>query len=318
MLEHPRDSLLQPPPLRVSAGTVPPWDLQDLVKRDCPGCLSPECDSLCLRPDGLQVVRCRTCGLAFVKAAPSEAQLTAFYQNYAFYKGYSPDQRVRTQRFGWLDLTFRCSQSLYIEALENTGGIAGKTVLDMGCSTGDFMQLVRFKQGLPQGVEIDESARAAAESIGFQVSSSAPEHGSFEIVTAFQVIEHLRDPRHYIATMARLVRPEGRVVIAVPNATEVRDFGGSWLGFRVDLEHLNFFDIRSLCGLLEAEGLFVEHCWQHLQPALHRTDLPVSAASKGIGRRAAGWMEQIHRILHPPPQRFLEGSFVLSIIARRL
>lgn len=314
----PADSPTTPPPLRVSAGSVPTWDLGDLISRDCPGCDCKTATSVCRRPDKLDVVRCTACGLAFVRQVPSDKQLLAFYQRYAFYKGYSDHRDVPARRLSWRELVFHCSQNLYIEALEETGGIAGRSVLDMGCSTGDFLQLIRFKKGMPRGVEIDGSARAAAQSLGFQVDETPPAEGSFDVITAFHVLEHLPDPRSYVAKMAKLVRPEGRVIVAVPNATETRDFASAWIGFRVDLEHLNFFDVGSLSQMLQREGLFVEHCWQHHQPSLIRTDLPSVPRSNSLRDRAERWMERFDRIISPPAKRFLDGSFSLSIVARRL
>lgn len=303
--------------LKVSAGEVPEWDLSDLVERDCPVCTSKQFDAVCKRPDQLDVVRCQTCQLVFVARAPSATQLMAFYQRYAAYKGYADDKEVRPQRLSWNQLVYHCSQSFYIEILEKTGGLSGRSLLDMGCSTGNFMQLARFKGAYAQGVEIDEAARKAAEAVGFSVQAQPPANGQFDIVTAFHVLEHLTDPRRYVADMAKLVKPEGRVLIALPNATEVRDFGAAWIGFRVDLEHLNFFDVHTLSRLLAQEGLFIEHCWQHHQPALTRTDVAPPSRRRPMAK-AAWWLERLYRIASPPPHQFLEGSFSLSVIARRV
>lgn len=314
-------SLLEqvPPRVRVTAGAVPEWDLKDLVYRRCPLCAHEDSRLVCLRPDRLAVHACEQCGMHFVKAVPSEQQLTKFYQRYAFYKGYAEREEVRPLSLRWRDMVYHCSQNLYIETLEQTGGLRDKTLLDMGCSTGTFMQLARFKGAKASGFELDGAARRAAQSIGFEVAERAPEGGArFDIITAFHVLEHLPEPGSWVKDMVRLLKPEGRAVIAVPNATEVRDFGESWIGFRVDLEHLNYFDLKSLSRLLETHGLYVEHAWQHRQPSLLRTDTPPASLDRSLASRAARLLERAYRILSPPVERFLDGSFNLSVLARRL
>ncbi len=255
--------------------------------------------------------------MMFVRDLPSERQVAAFYQTYSTFKGYA-GQADFGEPTSWWRLAFQSSQSLYVETLEQTGGIAGRSVLDLGCSTGRFLELIRWKGGLGEGVEIDAGARSHAQALGFSVAEHAPgaaADGKFDVTCCLQVLEHLAAPGELVDVMARLTKPSGRVVVATPNAGEVAQLGPDWIGFRVDLEHFNYFTPATLTALLRRSGLLVEHFWEHRQPALVRTDLePGGAPVQSIFARIA---ELAFRTLSPAPERFVQGSFVLSILARK-
>jgi SAM-dependent methyltransferase len=309
------DQVASVPAARVHVGVVPKWNLDDLVERGCPVCGERNSKSFCRRPDGLAVEACQVCEMLFVGKIPSDGQLAAFYSKYASHKGYGKG----LQR-SWLARVAACAQDLYIEALEQTGGLLGRSVLEIGCSIGNFLELVAFKGGRPAGVEIDTEAREAAQARGFAVSSSLPASGQFDVTCALQVIEHLAKPGEMLAAMRRLTKPDGRIVLGVPNAAEVSRLGPDWLGFRVDLEHFNYFTIQSLASLLRRHGLLVEHFWEHRQPHVIRTDIePVPGPSTRFARLRAQidrTAVTLLRALQPPPERFLEGTFVLSLLAR--
>lgn len=304
------------PPARVHVGVVPKWDMNDLILRNCPVCGASESEPLCERPDGLTVDTCRACEMMFVGKLPSSRQLTNHYQTYASRKGYS-----RAGRMSWLQRVALCSQSLYAEALQQTGGILGRRVLDVGCSTGVFMEVIRFQGGLPEGVEIDASAREEARKRGFSVMEEIPSTGQYDVTLAFQVLEHLHAPGDMLAAMARLTKPDGRILLAMPNATEVSNLGRDWLGFRVDLEHFNYFTIATVAELLRRHGILIEHFWEHRQPAIIRTDIDESHVQLSLRQRVNMRIQRravaFSRILFPPAERFQEGSFVLSLLARK-
>ncbi len=254
--------------------------------------------------------------MMFVGTLPSDRQLANYYQTYASKKGYS-----QSLKMSWLRRVANCSQTFYVEALQQTGGIFGRTVLDLGCSTGTFMELIRFEGGLPEGVEIDASARDAARSRGFAVAEKIPATGQYDVTLAFQVLEHLHTPGDMLAAMGRLTKPGGRILLAMPNASEVSYLGRDWLGFRVDLEHFNYFTVATVAELLRRHRILIEHFWEHGQPAIMRTDIDESHVQLSLRQRVNMRIQRTAiaslRILFPPPERFQEGTFVLSLLARK-
>ena len=105
----------------------------------------------------------------------------------------------------------------------------------------------------------------------------------------------------------------------MPNAGEYLKAGPSWIGFRVDFEHLNYFDLHSLSQLLRQHNLFVEHFWEHLQPSIQRR-MTIQKQYYAIGLMKKG-LEKIRTIanwIFEEQNIFNQGSFVLTVVARKI
>ncbi|HEY3113559.1 MAG TPA: class I SAM-dependent methyltransferase [Gemmatimonadaceae bacterium] len=150
---------------------------------------------------------------------------------------------------------------------EATKLAAGKVVLDFGCNVGYGMQMLASAASSISGVDVSPQAvGAAVERLGpgadirlyDGVKSSFPEH-SFDVVTSFQVIEHVSDYQAYFSEIVRVLRPSGRVLFTTPNRTLRLDPGMKpWNPF-----HVREFSASELRDLLlqwftevEVRGLF--------------------------------------------------------------
>ncbi len=94
-------------------------------------------------------------------------------------------------------------------------------ILDIGCSTGNFMMV---KPEIFEGVEIDEQAIRAAQSRGLNVKKIDVESQlgqlpseKYEGVCAKQIIEHLNDPLNFLKEIKRILKPGGRAIILTLN-----------------------------------------------------------------------------------------------------
>lgn len=133
-------------------------------------------------------------------------------------------------------------------------------LLDFGCGWGFFLEDARAAGWQVQGLEpLPGHGVHARGALGLDVvtdtlrpDSFPPE--SFDVVTAFQVFEHLPDPGAELAKLHGLLRPGGLVVIEVPNIATplLRLLGGRHRHFVED--HLWFFSPRTLGRLLERHG----------------------------------------------------------------
>ena len=137
-------------------------------------------------------------------------------------------------------------------------GVGEHRMLDIGCATGEFAAAARRSGWEAWGVEPSPAAADAREK-GVKAVASVDDSdladGSFELVTAFDVIEHVRQPGDLVRRLRRLVAPEGHLVIETANWGSVgrRLKGGRWAQVRPP-EHINFYDARSLVGLLRRSG----------------------------------------------------------------
>jgi SAM-dependent methyltransferase len=135
-------------------------------------------------------------------------------------------------------------------------------LLDLGCSSGSFLEFMRSESWKLFGVEMSaEGARVAEERSKAQVFVGdildAPfQHESFDAITCFDVLEHLYEPRRVMARVGEWLKPGGIFYVLVPNvnSAEARVFGSYWQGLELP-RHLFHYSPASLRLLAESAGL---------------------------------------------------------------
>jgi 2-polyprenyl-3-methyl-5-hydroxy-6-metoxy-1,4-benzoquinol methylase len=136
-------------------------------------------------------------------------------------------------------------------------------LLDVGCSCGYFMEVAASRGFDVQGVEFSRSAIAAASAtlrprIFEGTLDDMPLNGMFDVVSAFDLIEHVQDPRALLRRCAAVLRPGGALIISTPDAGHfLRYVMRSRWPMLQPMQHLFLFSKRALAAALRAEG-FVE------------------------------------------------------------
>jgi SAM-dependent methyltransferase len=125
-------------------------------------------------------------------------------------------------------------------------------VLDVGCATGDFLTIARERGWTVFGVDPSPGRAQALKRglplVGSTIQDADLEPGCLDVVTFWDVLEHLEDPIADLRRAKRLLRPLGVIAITVPDAGNVlaRISGSRWFGYKVAGEHLQFFTRQSL------------------------------------------------------------------------
>lgn len=140
---------------------------------------------------------------------------------------------------------------------------AGGRLLDIGCAFGEFLKLAQEKGYNVSGVEVSEpAAEYAKETLGLEVFNcelASANLGSkeYDIITMWDVIEHLDDPGATLSEVSRLLRPGGMVIISTGDSSSkwARLTGRYW-HLLTPPQHLFFFNPVSLTKVLEMNGLF--------------------------------------------------------------
>jgi ubiquinone/menaquinone biosynthesis C-methylase UbiE len=135
-------------------------------------------------------------------------------------------------------------------------------LLDVGCAAGDFLAVVQGLANRPLwGVDIsDRAVRRARQRFGINAwlgtvpPLSLPDE-SVSVVTLWHVLEHLPQPLAALRDIARVLRPDGVLVLACPMADswEARLFGRYWAGYDVP-RHLFAYSRRTLPWMLQNAG----------------------------------------------------------------
>jgi 2-polyprenyl-3-methyl-5-hydroxy-6-metoxy-1,4-benzoquinol methylase len=129
---------------------------------------------------------------------------------------------------------------------------------------------------------------------------------------AFQLLEHLSNPESFAAEVADALRDDGRLLLAMPNGDDGARVGPGWVGYRVDLEHLNYFGVGTLAPLLRRHGLLIEHYWEVLQANLPRGNRESMPTRRPLELLRA-WLAEGGGTIRPR-----DGQFMLVVLARKV
>lgn len=125
-------------------------------------------------------------------------------------------------------------------------------LLDFGCGVGDFLHYAQQKGCEVMGCDLNEDARKiASEKLGKTIVTPekifALPHSTFDIITMWHVLEHIDDLYYQSEQLYRLLKDNGRLVIAVPNykSNDAEYYKDKWAAYDVP-RHLNHFHKESL------------------------------------------------------------------------
>lgn len=135
-------------------------------------------------------------------------------------------------------------------------------LLDIGAGTGDFL-LEAKKQGWAiTGFEPNEAAKKLAidKGVSFADDIFSLPNSSFDVITMWHVLEHVPNLEEYIANLKRLLKPNGTIIIAVPNykSFDANYYGRFWAAYDVP-RHLWHFSKASIKRLFSDYDLKLFH-----------------------------------------------------------
>ena len=166
----------------------------------------------------------------------SDASKTFFDKVYQAVKSYSLNKKVRL-----------------LDRYTTEKGL----LLDYGAGTGSFMQQAIRGGWQTVGVEPNETARAMALEKGLNLEKNGNEltTSDFDVITLWHVLEHIPDLDGSILKFKSLLKPNGILVLALPNfeAWDAKHYGVYWAGYDVP-RHLWHFSREAVEGLFGSSG----------------------------------------------------------------
>lgn len=240
---------------------------EDLRTQACTACGHPGAETFLEGPDRFhhgagiyQLVRCPTCSLVWIKNPPAPNEMGRHYSD-NYYNVLEQGAEADAGRWRWhrdLLLKFKRQGSL----------------LDLGCSSGSFLASVQEHFAPLYGIEMSaEAARRAEERTGAEVFTGdvldAPfAAGSFDAITAFDVLEHMYKPREVVQRAWKWLKPGGVFYVSLPNigSWEAKMLRSYWYGLELP-RHLCHFSPTSLRRLFFAAGF--REVWLGTPPATY-------------------------------------------------
>jgi 2-polyprenyl-3-methyl-5-hydroxy-6-metoxy-1,4-benzoquinol methylase len=134
-------------------------------------------------------------------------------------------------------------------------------ILDIGAGTGDFLLVAKNDGWQTVGVEPSEKAKAIAikKGVSFVEKTIELENNSFDVISMWHVLEHVPNLENQIKELKRLLKPNGTLIIAVPNfkSFDAKHYGKFWAAYDVPI-HFWHFSKTSIKLLFEKEDMKLE------------------------------------------------------------
>jgi 2-polyprenyl-3-methyl-5-hydroxy-6-metoxy-1,4-benzoquinol methylase len=190
------------------------------------------------------LVKCDCCGFVFSQGIPTMKELEDHYGQYGRNDFLSP---ITIKRYNELLDSF--------EPFRKTGKI-----LDVGCGIGYFLEVAKQRNWDVYGTEFTNEAVVICESKGINVKKgvldvSNYENESFDIITSFEVIEHINNPREELTNFNKLLRKGGVVYITTPNFNSLLRYRlKSDYNVIVYPEHLSYYSPKTLTNVFNLSG----------------------------------------------------------------
>ena len=227
----------------------------------CICCGSLKFSLVCLREDNTLVVHCQECHLEFVNPLPSVEVMQKNYKKEmignesesGLHSNYILERQKRLKSFSKL---YNSRLSL-IESFYPSKG----NLLDIGCGAGFFLNIAKERGWNCHGLEIlPEYIKYAKENFALEnircESLDEPltyDENTFDVITLWDLIEHLRNPLKSLKQINRVMKPGGLLVMWTPNVKNAIFRKEKWIGYTT-LPHLYFFSGDSLNNMLGKAG----------------------------------------------------------------
>ena len=208
-----------------------------------------------------QVVICN-CGLVYINPQPSPEVTEKIYNQEYFSGGnnfgYQGISYLGKENEEW----FQYIPGLTLKKIEKHLKYKGR-LLDIGCAVGHFLEVARNNGWSISGIELSKFAREYAEerlniNIYTTLEQSPFKNDDFDVITAFEIIEHVHNPDNFLREARSLLKEGGILGISTPNLANSKTSKTfmEW-SYLTPPEHLFYFDKKTITKLLEINGFSV-------------------------------------------------------------
>ncbi|MDA0193697.1 MAG: class I SAM-dependent methyltransferase [Bacteroidetes bacterium] len=234
--------------------------------KECPVCKHEEfsnfliCSDHLLTDESFAIVQCANCGLKFTNPRPTPDNIDRYYQSNEYASHQSKSLTLTDHIYNLVrKFTLKKKLGLVNSVAEQRGNL-----LDVGCGTGLFLKTCKAGGWETTGVETNVKARtiAISNNCGEIHDHVANLQGKmkFRIITLWHVLEHLHDLNGSMELFRRLLKKDGKLIIAVPNSNswDCHHYGDMWGAYDVP-RHLYHFNQLTINYLAKQCKFRVQH-----------------------------------------------------------
>ncbi|MBW6491464.1 MAG: class I SAM-dependent methyltransferase [Lentimicrobium sp.] len=203
--------------------------------------------------------KCNSCGLISTFPAPAEFDLPKYYLSEKYISHSARPESL----FEFLYQTIR-KYTLKHKAKLVSKYAGGKNLLDIGCATGEFLMACKNRGFEVSGVEPNKKAREIAAKFhslkieDLQALSEFEDH-TYDVISMWHVLEHVRDINQRFEEIHRLLKKDGVLIIALPNpeSYDAEHYKSYWAAYDVP-RHLYHFNENALKTLSIKHGFHIQ------------------------------------------------------------
>ena len=231
---------------------------------------------------GRQFAACVKCGLEMQTPIPTPESLEAYYDAQfadGIYAVFTAAGQMKTMTARWR-----------LKEIARWRKAQGRW-LDVGCADGVFVREAAASGVQAEGVELSGVAASSAVAGGLQVRhgrlADVESRAAFDLISAFDVIEHVADPLAFLRDIVTRLRSGGHAVLTLPDKSCIfaRLMGARWW-FYIPDEHLHYFDRTIMRALLDKVGLETVNIGRAFKPLTYDYGLSQFEAFNPLIHRA--------------------------------
>lgn len=278
---------------------------QNFILRNCPVCNSSHSTKKDTFHEMYGIDQCYVCGSLFVNPAPNIEALTDYYENCLCNRQLSKIIKARYDSNDFInDERVQLILKVVQQMQETKGSGQVIKILEVGCNNGAFLS--KLRQALENthaneafelyGVDIDPVAikNKVDEELnlfhGFAEEIAKEHKDTYDIVLHFELIEHLVDPKLFVASVHEMLSMNGKMIFTTPNLLGLDNQALDYNGMRYLAHaifppmHINAFSTKNMSHFLISNSFAVEEiatpgkldvdmlyqCVEHLQDELFK------------------------------------------------
>lgn len=239
-----------------------------IVYKSCPNCGNENifhtisAKDYTVSGEEFEIWECKNCTIRFTQNIPEQENIGRYYQS-ENYISHSDTKKglVNNLYHKVRKITLQQKKKLVESSTQKSKG----TILDLGAGTGAFLNTMKQAGWNSIGIEPDETARARAFQL-YEIQLKESQdffsliNESIDAITLWHVLEHVHKLHQYVEKFRELLKPDGKLFIAVPNYTseDAKIYGANWAAYDVP-RHLYHFSPKAMEILLNAHGLKLEN-----------------------------------------------------------
>ncbi len=192
--------------------------------------------------------------LVFTHPQPDENSLPKYYESDDYISHTDGKRSVFEKAYHFVKGIALKNKLDLINSLQDSKG----KLLDIGSGTGEFLNVAKEDGWEIIGVEPSSKAKAIAikKGVSFIDNTNLLEDQSFDVITMWHVLEHVPNIENQIKELKRLLKPNGTILIAVPNfnSFDAKYYGVFWAAYDVP-RHLWHFSKTAIKSLFQKQDL---------------------------------------------------------------